>query len=70
MEYRDGEYFLNTEESSFLFRQAAHPDEAVMERRNRFFAELDELHVTYTADGGMTIDVPMPVFPRVATVST
>lgn len=56
MEYRDGEYFLTSDESDILFRQSIHPDETVMRRRNRFFAEIDRsLQITYLENGEMVV---------------
>lgn len=73
MEYRNGEYFLTNEESGILFGQSVHPDGVVMERRNRFFADIDEsLQITYVQDGGMTIEAPdfeIPDLPKPLTES-
>lgn len=58
MDYRNGEYFLTNEESDILFRQSVHPDEVTMERRNRFFADMDEsLQIAYE-DGEMVVELP------------
>ena len=68
MEYRNGEYFLTNEESGILFEQSVHPDEVVMERRNRFFADMDaSLQITRSQDGGMVIEAPdfeIPDLPK------
>ena len=57
MEYRNGEYFLTAEESGVLCRHLVCPDEAVMERRDRFFAQMDEgLRISYPDGGGMVIE--------------
>lgn len=56
MEYRQGEYFLDAGESAALWNHAVQPDESVMARRNRFFADIDaSVHITYMPSGGMTI---------------
>lgn len=68
MDYRNGEYFLTNQESGILFGQSIHPDEVIMERRNRFFAEMDEsLQITCLPDGGMLIeasDFEIPDLPE------
>lgn len=57
MEYKNGEYFFTKEESGIIFGQSVHSDEAAMERRNRFFADMDDsLQITYLQDGGMIVD--------------
>lgn len=57
MEYRHGEYFLDAGESAVLWNQAMRPDESVMARRDRFFADIDaSIHITHTPDGGMIIE--------------
>lgn len=56
MEYRQGEYFLDTGESVVLWNQAVWPNESLMARRDRFFADIDtSTHITHTLDGGMII---------------
>lgn len=44
-------------ESAVLWNQAMRPDESVMARRDRFFADIDtSIHITHTPDGGMIIE--------------
>lgn len=58
MEYRNGEYFLTQAESEFLLTQSVHPDKEIMERRNRYFAQIDkELKIEYKEGGSMSIEM-------------
>lgn len=57
MENKSGKYFLTPEESTVFGNHAVRPDETVMAKRNRFFADIDaSIQITHLTNGGMLIE--------------
>lgn len=49
---------LDDVEAERFHRNAATPDPEVMRRRDAFFAEIDQMHITELDDGSVEIDFP------------
>lgn len=55
MEYINGQYYLNEQESDFMQIICARPDQETMNKRNNFFNQIDqEIEVKYE-DGCMNV---------------